>query len=147
MFFCKKKFKETSSLKYISGFKYQVVEDFVLKIDFYPKKDLHDEFCILYKDGTLLIKKGFAWDGASGPTIDTVNSMIPSIVHDALYRMIRHGLLDIKDKDKSDLIFHDLLIKYGMNKIRAKYWYLGVKYYGKDSCTKPSRIIKINEKL
>ena len=43
----------------------------------------------LNESGCLQIAAGYAWDGASGPTIDTRNSMIASLVHDALYQLIR----------------------------------------------------------
>jgi hypothetical protein len=122
---------ESKELKFINGFKYQTVEDFIIKVPIFPESNLYDEFCILYKDGTLLILKGFAWDGASGPTYDSKDSQIAAVVHDALYRLIRAGKLDKSYKDQIDTIFYNLLIKNGMSNIRAKIWYLGVKYFGK----------------
>ena len=45
------------------------------------------------EDGSyLLIKDGYAWDGASGPTIDTKNTQTASLVHDGLWQLIAAGL-------------------------------------------------------
>ncbi len=39
----------------------------------------------------LTTKKGYAWDGPSGPTIDSKNFMRGSLVHDALYQLMREA--------------------------------------------------------
>ena len=41
----------------------------------------------------LRILEGYAWDGPSGPTWDTTNWMRASLIHDALYQLMRMGLL------------------------------------------------------
>jgi hypothetical protein len=41
----------------------------------------------------LHIRKGYAWDGASGPARDTRSVMLPSLGHDCLYQFISGGLL------------------------------------------------------
>ena len=137
-------YTESSYLRFIKGFKYQVPEDFIIVVeDFKPSYNIIDEFCEFYTDGTLLIKKGFAWDGASGPTFDTKDSYIPSIVHDVFYRFIRKGYLPLSFKPEADRIFHKLLLEGGMSRMKAYRWYLGVKWFGKDACTKPQRIVQI----
>ena len=37
----------------------------------------------------MIVEKDYAWDGPSGPTIDTSNSMRASLVHDVLYQAMR----------------------------------------------------------
>lgn len=138
---------ETDHLRFVDGFKYQVVEEFVIIIeDFKPSYDIIDEFCEFYTDGTLVIKKGFAWDGASGPTFDTKDSHIPAIVHDAFYRFIRKGFLDISVKSIADDLFYKMLRNNGMCFLRAFRWYLGVHFLGWKSCTEPTRIINVIHK-
>jgi len=44
-------------------------------------------------DGGLLIKAGYSWDGPSGSAIDTKNFMQGSLVHDALYQLLRENIL------------------------------------------------------
>ena len=44
----------------------------------------------------IVIKEGYAWDGASGPTVDTYDSLQPSLIHDCLVPVhtsrLRHGV-------------------------------------------------------
>lgn len=135
-------------LLFVDGFRYQIVEEFVIVIDDYkPHQNIVDEFFEFYADGTLIIKKGFAWDGPSGPTIDTKDAHIAAIVHDVFYRCIRRGYLPLSIKPIADKIFYKLLRKNGMFILRALYWYLGVVLFGKKSCTNPVRIIKIARKF
>ena len=135
-------------LFFVDGFRYQVEEDFIIIIeDFRPDTTIINEFFEFYTDGTLLIKRGFAWDGPSGPTIDTKNGHVAAIVHDVFYRCIRKGYLPLSIKPISDKIFYKLLRKKGMFVLRAYLWYLGVKLFGMKACTTPSRIIKIARKF
>ena len=55
------------------------------------------QFFILYTDGRLIIHRGYAWDGPSGPTIDTASFMRSSAVHDALFQMLREVLIPARD--------------------------------------------------
>jgi hypothetical protein len=87
-------------------------------------------FIDLYADGRLVIHTGYAWDGASGPTIDTETSKRGSLVHDALYQLIREGLLPRAAKDATDLEFRDLCIDDGMWEWRAKLWCWAVDQFG-----------------
>ena len=89
----------------------------------------HEYFSL--KDGIITIHKGYAWDGVSGPTIDTKNTFIAGIVHDALYQAMRVQILPQSQKKVADKIFQRLLRKNGMSWFRAKYFYLGVKWFGK----------------
>ena len=49
----------------------------------------HGGFVRLTKDQRLVIKDQYAWDGPSGPTVDTKTFMRGSLVHDALYQLLR----------------------------------------------------------
>lgn len=96
-------------------------------------------------DGRLEIKPGYAWDGPSGPTIDTLNFMRGSLVHDALYQLIRLKVLPYSYKNQADRILQEICIEDGMSKFRAWYVYQGVKRFGGASATpgseNPDRII------
>ena len=56
-------------MKYISGGKHQLIEDESFQTEIHPTDDIITRFVELKKDGTLTLKEGFFWDGASGPTI------------------------------------------------------------------------------
>ena len=83
-------------ISYKKGYKYQLVEAYTVKISIRPKKSVASpsEFIVLTADGLLTINKGYAWDGPSGPALDTCNFMRGSLVHDALYQLMREKLLD-----------------------------------------------------
>jgi len=85
------------------------------------------EYLMMGPDGLLLIHKGYAWDGASGPTIDTKNTMLGSLVHDALYQLMREGYLDIEHRKRADELLRDIMISKGMAKFRARIWYRAVR--------------------
>ena len=79
----------TKSMKYRKGYKYQLADDYTIQIDTKPPEEIETQFISLSIDGLLTIKDGYAWDGPSGPTIDTPNFMTPSLVHDAIYQLMR----------------------------------------------------------
>jgi len=88
----------------------------------------------LHKSGELVIFKGYLWDGVSGPTWDSNNTMLGGLIHDALYQAIRLELIPSFYKEHIDLLFKDILLDQGMFKFRAWYYYKAVKYLGNNSC-------------
>ena len=46
----------------------------------------------LYQGGLFHVARGYCWDGASGPALDTMNFARASLVHDAIYQLIAAGL-------------------------------------------------------
>lgn len=83
--------------------------------------------------GNLLIKAGYAWDGPSGPTIDTKNFMRGSLVHDALYQLMRERVIKQGERDEVDKLLKDICRADGMSRIRAWWVYQGVKFGGASS--------------
>ena len=89
----------------------------------------------------LIIKKGYTWDGPSGPTIDTDTFMRGSLVHDALYQLIREGYLPQGVKSWADRRLRKICLEDGMSRIRAAYVYRSVELFGHSSCN-PEKHIK-----
>ena len=114
-------------IKYKGGYKYLLTEDFVYYTGISRAEDVNTQFIDLGKAGRLLIKSGYAWDGPSGPTIDTKNFMKGSLVHDALYQLMREEEISRDWRKKSDQILWEICIKDGMSKIRAQFVYWGVR--------------------
>ena len=112
-----------SHIEYKSGYKYQLVNTCEFKVSIKPEEDITTDFIDLTSAGLLTAKKGYAWDGPSGPTIDTKNFMRGSLVHDALYQLMRTEHIE-KDKwrAEADLELKRICLKDGMSKIRA--WYV-----------------------
>lgn len=126
-------------IEYKSGYKYQLDRDYVVPIPIpYSDFDIDTVYISLSGTGILSIRRGYAWDGPSGPTIDTRNAMRGSLVHDALYQLIRLGFLPSSYKDMVDDIFYNMLKEDGMSTIRAWAWRKALKLCGGKN-TLPSR--------
>ena len=118
-------------MKYYKGLKYQLAEDLVISVPIYGINAAYD-FIILTSDGLLTIKKGFCWDGASG-AFDTKSIMKGSCVHDALYQLIRPGLLPKKLKKRADRIMQNICLESGMWKFRINYIGEALEKFGKSA--------------
>ena len=73
---------------------------------------------------------GFQWDGASGPAIDTPSFMRASLVHDALYKLAREGMLPDGWRLPADKVLVAILRKDGMSWIRRKWVCGAVRGFG-----------------
>lgn len=71
----------------------------------------------LSSDGLLTILRGYVWDGASGPTLDTRSTMLASLVHDALYQLMRERQLGQEWRPLAD----ELLRRIMLDKYRGKW--------------------------
>jgi hypothetical protein len=109
-------------IKYRKGYKYQLADNYDLFVGIYPVKNIKTDWVELSRKGILSIKKGYAWDGASGPTVDTADTMRGSLVHDALYQLLRLGLLPESCRIKADELLHDICCEDGMSEFRADLW-------------------------
>lgn len=121
--------------KKIGWNRYQVTKNFIYSTGFkFTKKTKHG-FIYLGKDGILKIRSGYIWDGPSGPTINTKNSMRASLVHDAFYDLFRSGKLTRRLRKKIDELFYRMLRSDNMNRFRAWLWYVAVRAFGgRSSC-------------
>lgn len=119
-------------IQYRDGYKYQLAFEYQIKINIKPKLDINIQFVKLDTQGYLIIADGYAWDGPSGPVIDTDENLRASLVHDALYQLMRYKKLNAKDhKDKADKIFKNICIEDGVNRAIAHAYYLVLKAGGK----------------
>jgi len=119
-------------IEYRSGYTYQLASDYSIKTNIKPKKEVDEKFIKLDKKCNLTVVEGYAWDGPSGPVVDTKENMRASLVHDALYQIMRHKHLKAKEhKDKADKLFKKICIEDGVPPVTAKIYYLGLKMGGK----------------
>jgi hypothetical protein len=113
-------------IKYRKGYKYQLAEDYECRTRI--GKSGRGGYCqtdYLVLDETesrLLIRRGYAWDGASGPTFDTKSSMRGSLEHDAKHQLIRLGLVDRHYLPVVDREFQKTLLDDGMWRLRVFLW-------------------------
>lgn len=126
-----------SVIAYRAGYEYQLDQDYAitLPIDIDSGLDIIEAFYTFGIDGLLTIKAGYAWDGPSGPAIDTRNFMRGSLVHDVLYQMMREGHLPLSCREQADRILRDICREDGMSAIRAWWVYRGVRFGGGSAAT------------
>lgn len=129
-------------IQYRGGYKYSLWETYRCQIGILGYTVSHHLFS-LTPDGWLTINADYPWDGPSGPTIDTPSFMRGSLVHDAMYEMLRLGLLP------HDPCFHlanlelqKICLEDGMWEWRADYVLKGVEDFGDASAAlRPEKIV------
>jgi hypothetical protein len=124
------KYKDISNLRYVLEEPYtlQIPISIAYRVEVKSKSQWYIR---LDRYGILTINKGYSWDGASGVvTIQDNTNRRASLVHDALYQLMREGKIDSTYRGVADKIFYDMLIDDGMSKFRAWYYYQAVKMFG-----------------
>ena len=116
-------------MKYRKGYDYQLAEMARFQTAVYPLRTAVTEFIALNAEGVLVISSGYAWDGPSGPTLNTDNAMVPSLVHDAIYQLIRERLISVHWRKEADAMLYRMLRERGMSWPRAQYWLAGVRWF------------------
>lgn len=120
-------------------YKYRLTADYSVQLHFIPEKTIHGDYYSLYDTGVLVIYKGYSWDGASGPTIDTKNTVRASCVHDVLYQALKEKKLPRKYKQPSDKELQIIMLEDSntdtifwnvLNNTRAGYYYAAVRVFG-----------------
>lgn len=91
-------------MRYRKDYKYQLVGNETFQTSFRIPECVLAPRISLHCDGTLVVHDGYAWDGTSGPVIDRKTNQRASLGHDALYQLMRMGLLShhlwrVADKD------------------------------------------------
>lgn len=94
--------------------------------------DCEGEFAAI-QGGVLYINLYYAWDGCSGPTWDTDSNTRAGFIHDALYQMIRLGLIPAYRRGDCDKEFREICRQDGMYAFRRAAYYGGVHAFGGSS--------------
>jgi hypothetical protein len=132
-------------IKYRDGYKYQLVEPYIVQTSVTPREHIAHDFIILATNGVLMIKAGYAWDGPSGPTVDTKSFMRGSLVHDAIYQLMRSRHLDVGWRETADNELVRICKEDGMWSLR-RWWVLravrlagesGAKWQVEETLTAP----------
>ena len=116
--------------------KYETAADYRVRLPIKPEKDIKTTYIQFDRFGNLLIREGYGWDGASGPTLDTRRTMIPSLIHDALYQLMRMGLLPESERAAADAILREAMIACGAAPWRARLWYWMVRPFAAGAARK-----------
>ena len=113
---------ETKHIEYFSGVKYVLAEDawFLTPFRGYAGGT---SFVNIYPDGWMHIRAGWAWDGASGPTINTKSSMRGSLAHDGVALLMRQGVLPHDTTwEPNDCMLERICVEDKMWPWRARLW-------------------------
>ena len=115
---------------YKDGYKYQLYTDYSVRISIKPESDVFLDYIRLSTDGMLLITEGYCWDGPSGITYDSENFMRGSLVHDALYQLLRCGKLPESCRLQCDEELVKIRKEDGMSAFRRWYVKKALKAFG-----------------
>jgi len=110
-------------------YKYKLEKSYQIEIDIEIEKEADLEYIVMSRNRTLLIRKGYAWDGATSAP-DTKNIMRGSLVHDVLYQLIREGYISENQRERADQILIEICLENGMWKFYAKLVYVAVRLFG-----------------
>lgn len=123
-------------IRYRSDYKYQLAEAYRITVAIRPKAAIESDYIDLDMDGNLTVKKGYAWDGPSGPVKDTRENMRASLVHDALYQLMRNEHLSARSNRKAaDLEFKQICKADGVSNFHASVYYKALRKFGKPAAS------------
>ena len=130
-------------IKYQSGFRHQLYEDAYTDTDIDVKTAIITDYIELYPGGRLWCRKGYAWDGPSGPCrwiADRLPGWLKkkylktilegSLFHDASCQLMRMGLLPSHWLHQANKEFRRINIECKMMKPRVWYTFKAVDKCG-----------------
>ena len=110
--------------------KYELLLDLGFKVDLGYLNFTHQFFS--YENGALIVRRGYSWDGASGPAIDTDTVLRASCGHDAVCQADDLGLIKSAYQRKNgDRMFRGYCLEDGMHEFRAWYMYKSVRAWSR----------------
>ena len=115
--------------QHVEGYRYRTVDIEIHDVPELAHFYLTAPFISLW-GGVIKIDVGYAWDGASGPAINTKNFRRGSLVHDALYQLMRNGAIPRGYRDTADKILRRMCLEDKMCAPRAWWVYHFVKAFG-----------------
>lgn len=117
-------------IHYRAGYKYLLSKPHAHELMFLRDiPDCEGQYAAIRR-GILYINNHYAWDGCSGPTLDTDTNMRAGLVHDALYQMVRAGKIPQYRRDDCDKEFKEICRQDGMIGIRRALYYKGLHDFG-----------------
>lgn len=148
-------FKETKSIAY-KKVKGQLVKDpksgytepALFRTCIYPPETIisNSGRVELFPSGWLKIHLSYAWDFASGPTINTKSTIRGSLAHDAIADLIKEGRIEAcgLDVNKTWELSNDLIARLmeedGAFKLRCIIWHWILDKFGFKTASKPDKI-------
>lgn len=120
----------SKEFRYSSGYKYQLKSNVVIQTTLRPETPRFIQgYVFLDADGSLIIYRGYAWDGCTNAP-DTDSNTLAGLVHDALYQLMQEDILDKSFKPLADDMLRDTMISQGAFKSTADLFHFAVKEFG-----------------
>jgi len=97
---------------YKTGYRHLLAEPYeqwVAGAGIFPLEPGGNDFVQLTIDGRLIVRRWYAWDGASGPALNDKSFVRPSLVHDALCQLWELGVIDKAGRAAADRLLGDML--------------------------------------
>lgn len=114
---------------YKEGYKYQFTRDYSCFTGVLLPQDIIRDFYTLTANGWCHIKKGYAWDGASGPAPDLKSSMRGSAIHDCYCQAAKDGLIEYDvAAPQYHRVFGEQCAEDGMWGWMAELWHAAVVF-------------------
>lgn len=132
-------------LAYKEGYKFQTAENYSVQTTILGVT-ASTSYAHLNTEGLLTIYAGYAWDGASGPAIDTPDFIRGSCVHDVLYQLIWEGLIPIYYRKDADNILIRICKEDGMFAARRWWVKLAVNTFGARALENTNPVLYAPEK-
>lgn len=120
---------------YGKGYRYRLLADHSRLVPVVGKPEHHEAnfLSLVHVPGSsgsyLTIRAGYCWDGPSGPAVDTVNFLRASLIHDALYQLLREGVLSPAARATADRVLREISEEDGMGLVRRWIDWLGVRLF------------------
>jgi hypothetical protein len=119
----------TPVVRYRNGLRFQLAEPFQCATPI-TEACAGNHWVGLAADGTLTIAAGYAWDGASGPIAQGPEVIRASLVHDALYQLMRECGLAATWRQPADALLRQMLVEDGLHAAMAALVYQAVRTFG-----------------
>lgn len=131
-------------MRYTPGnWKYRLLDDESFATGIEIPIEATTQFITMQTNGELLVRKGYAWDGPSGPTIDTKSFMRGSLFHDVGYQLMREAKVPIDRLKLFDQLLVDICELDGMWSWRRRWVYRGVRIGGGPHANpKPIKVLR-----
>lgn len=113
-------------------YRWKLTENHIHRLDNCQMDDVGALKWATLKCGQLTIFEGYAWDGASGPALDSMSMARASLIHDVLYQLIAADMLPKKPwKLHADRELRRIMREDGASWIRSQYVYAAVRVFGR----------------
>jgi len=120
----------------VKKYKYQLMETCGFQVDVHPDKDIFEPskpyraFIYLSTSGKLTIFSGYAWDGKNVAAIAPKNCMRASLVHDALYQLMRRHAISEDYRLYADKLLKKMCREDGVSMFQSSILYFSVRWFG-----------------